>query len=313
MSPRTRACFAAPRSIPGTYRGRRTRLPLSALAAAAVLTMLIAVPVSQTLNASVASASPSCSGNPTALTGRWTCTFDDEFNGTSLNTNVWTPELTAYNGYVAGMDCYVNNPNTISVSGGYLDLSVVKVPSFRCAGAYYSHYEAGMVTTDGVFDQTYGAFEVRAKIPGATVKGLQEAFWLYPQNLTYGKWPASGEVDFGQTYSQYPTLDIPAVVYSESKSDTNDTSDDCTIDPTQFNTYEVDWTPTTMTILYNGQVCVSDTWLPTPGDPAGAPFNQPFFIALTQAIGVTTNVPTTKTPFPDTTQIDWARAWEPSS
>ncbi len=263
MSPRRSAWFAAPRSLPSLVCSR-TRLPLSALAAAAALTMLIAVPVSQSLNVPLASAAPSCNGNPDGLSGNWTCTFDDEFNGTSLNTNLWSPELTATTGYVAGRDCYVNNPKTISVSGGYLNLSVVKVPTFRCAGSYYSQYEAGMVTSYALFDQTYGAFEVRAKIPAATVKGLQEVFWLYPQNLTYGKWPASGEIDFARPTACTPDLDIPNVHY-ESKDDPNATSDDCTINPAQFNTYEVDWTPTTMTILYNGKVCLSRPLAPHQG------------------------------------------------
>jgi hypothetical protein len=34
---------------------------------------------------------------------------------------------------------------------------------------------------------------------------------------------------------------------------------------------------------------------------------------MTQALGVTINTPTTSSPFPDTTQVDWVRAWEPSS
>ena len=44
------------------------------------------------------------------------------------------------------------------------------------------------------------------------------------------------------------------------------------------------------------------------------PFDQPFFIALTQALGVGTNhfTPGT-TELPATTQIDWVRAWAPAS
>ena len=308
MSLRTRAAHAAPRSF-----RRRARRPLSALAAATVVGTLVVVPLSQTVGSPVASAGqgPSCNGNPDGLSGQWTCTFDDEFNGTSLNYANWMPTLTAWTGYVTGgPDCYVDNPNTISVSGGYLNLSVVKVPPFTCVPGYTSQYQAGMVTSSKLFDQTYGAFEVRAKIPAATVPGLQETFWLYPQNLTYGKWPASGEIDFAQFYSQYPNLDIPYVVYPASKagSDPNATAYDCTIDPTQFNTYEVNWTPTSITILYNGNVCLVDQPI---GGPA--PFNEPFFIALTQALGIGSDAPTAATPLPATTQIDWVRAWTPAS
>ncbi len=300
----------------GRLRGSRTAALVAGTVAVLAATALMVVPGAGSTSVAAASTTPpNCQGaTPLGVSGNWTCTFDDEFNGTSLNTSLWAPELTAANGYVAGLDCYVNNSSVISESGGYLNLSAIKVPSGTpCVGAYKPIYQTGMVTTRAKWTQTYGDFEVRAKIPAATVKGLQEAFWLYPENLTYGKWPASGEVDFGQTYSEYPTLDIPNVVYTESKSDPNATSYKCTIDPTQFNVYEVDWTPTTMTILYNGNVCLTDSWLPTQGDPTGAPFNQPFMIALTQAIGSTTNMPTSSTPFPDTTQVDWVRAWSAAS
>ena len=251
-----------------------------------------------------------CQGStPLGLAGTWTCTFDDEFNGTSLNTSLWSPELTAQNLYVAGPDCYVDNPNTISESGGYLNLSVVKVPTFDCVGNYTSQYEAGMVTTSSKFTQTYGAFEVNAKLPVSTAPGLQETFWLYPQNLTYGKWPASGEIDFAEFYSQYPNLDVPYIHYNYSSSDPNVTTYNCSINPAQFNTYGVDWTPTSITVLDNGNVCLTDSWLNGP-----APFNQPFFIALTQALGLSGgNAVNAGTPLPATTQIDWVRAWTPSS
>ncbi len=305
MSLRTTAAHAAPRSF-----RLRTRLPLSALVAAAAVSTLVLVPLSQNVGAPLASAQgPSCGGNPDGLSGNWTCTFDDEFNGTSLNTANWQPQLTATSGYITGgPDCYVNNPNTISVSGGYLNLSVLKVAPFTCVPGYVSQYQAGMVTSSRLFSQTYGAFEVRAKIPASSVPGLQETLWLYPQNLTYGPWPASGEIDFAEFYSQYSTLDVPYIHYTLSVADPNVTAYNCTIDPTQFNTYEVDWTSSAITILYNGQTCLVDHPIAGP-----APFNQPFFIALTQALGLGTNAPTANTPLPATTQVDWVRAWSQAS
>jgi beta-glucanase (GH16 family) len=303
MSLRTRVADAAGRSF-----RRRTRLPLSALAAAVAISTLVLVPLSQTVGSPVASAQgPSCNGNPDGLSGQWTCTFDDEFNGTSLNTANWAPQLTATSGYITGgPDCYVNNPNTISVSGGYLNLSVLKVAPFTCVPGYTPSYEAGMVTTSNLFSQTYGAFEVRAKIPDVTVPGLQETLWLYPQTTPV---PGNtGEIDFAEFYSQYPTLDVPYLHYLLGIGDPDVTAYNCTIDPSVFNTYEVDWTPSSITILYNGQTCLVDQPI---GGPA--PFNVAHFISLTQALGIGTNAPTANTPLPATTEIDWVRAWTPAA
>ncbi len=254
-----------------------------------------------------------CQGTtPLGLSGSWTCTFDDEFTGTALNTSKWVPQVTATSGYVNGATaCYVDSPDTVSVSAGYLNLTARQVAPFQCTypgGSFTTSEEAGMVSTYGLFDQTYGAFEVSAKLPPATVTGLQETMWLYPQNLNYGAWPNSGEIDFAEFYSQYPGLDVPYIHYANAASDPDVTAYDCTLDQDAFNTYEVDWTPTAITVLYNGQTCLVDH--PTTGSE---PFNQPFFIALTQALGVGTNAfSPASTPLPATTQIDWVRAWSPS-
>ena len=40
------------------------------------------------------------------------------------------------------------------------------------------------------------------------------------------------------------------------------------------------------------------------------PFDHPFMIALTQALGVAGNSVTSATPLPATTQIDYVRVWK---
>ena len=35
------------------------------------------------------------------------------------------------------------------------------------------------------------------------------------------KWPASGEIDFAEFYSQYPNLDVPFIHYNYSSTDPN--------------------------------------------------------------------------------------------
>jgi beta-glucanase (GH16 family) len=255
-----------------------------------------------------------CQGTtPLGLPGTWNCTFDDEFNSATLNRSNWVPQVTAASGFVNGATaCYLDNPGTISVSGGDLNLTAQQVAPFTCpdgSNSFTTTYEAGMVSTSGLFDQTYGAFEVSAKLPPSVVEGLQETMWLYPQNLTYGAWPDSGEIDFAEFYSEFPGLDVPYIHYSQSSTDPNVTSFDCLINQDSFNTYGVDWTPTAITVLYNGQPCLVDH--PSTGSQ---PFDQPFFIALTQALGVGTNAFTPGvTELPATTQIDWVRAWSPAS
>jgi beta-glucanase (GH16 family) len=262
-----------------------------------------------------------------APTGSWTCTFDDEFNGSSLDTTKWSAMLTDGSDYMTGTAgspvCYLDNPDTVSESGGTLNLSVDKTAQpFTCQGALAgarTPYEGGMVISYHKFSQQYGYFEVRAAMPATSVPGLQETLWLYPeQENLYGPGDDSGEIDYGEFYSLYPDLDIPDVHYPGSQSDPNSTTDTCGLpaDTTagQFNTYALLWTPTSLTTYYDGAPCMTDVYAPyvTSPDTAPEPFTQPFFLAFTAALGSShgDQFRPGETPLPATTRIDWVRVWQ---
>lgn len=252
--------------------------------------------------------------------GEWQCTFDDEFTGSSLDPSKWVAQQTATSGYTtgagAGTVCYVDSPENVHVAGGVLDLTVRRVAPFTCPdpdGDFTTNYTGGMVSTYGLFSQSYGLFEVRAKLPATDVAGLQEALWLWPVDPTrYGPWPASGEIDFGEFYSQYAALDIPQVHYTPASPDPDVTSYSCLIAQIgQFNTYAIVWTSTSITILDDGQTCLVDRWHPAPPLTAPKPFDQPFIVALTQALGIGANaLDPGVTPLPATTEIDWVRVFK---
>jgi beta-glucanase (GH16 family) len=262
----------------------------------------------------------------------YVCSFDDEFNDAAFNRAIWLPQLTANSNFTEGKApykvCYVDNANTISESAGYLHLSVVKTPAkFTCDAPktgglalknFSTQYQGGEVTTLNSFSQEYGRFEVNAKLPQSTVKGLQETFWLWPNNdLLHGAYPGSGEIDFAEFYSQYPNQVIPYLHYDYSTSTVNTTTNTnivtndytCIIDPTKFHDYAVDWQPGKITLTYDGNVCLVDNYKAS-NAASPAPFDQPFFIALTQGLGIGGNAPTTSTPIPATTLIDYVRVWK---
>jgi beta-glucanase (GH16 family) len=257
----------------------------------------------------------------------WRCSFDDEFDASTndpsaLNGSWWVPQVTATSGYSTGPAgaevCYLNSPNNVSVSGGSLKLTVRREAApFNCGGLA-TQYTGGMVSTYRNFTQTYGRFEVRAQLPQTTVAGLQETLWLWPQNANlYGAWPDSGEVDFAEFYSQYSSLDVPYVHYNydpatvSTTTGTNVVTAYCPITLSQYNNYAVSWSPGSFTVSINGNVCLIDNYLPAGGLTSPAPFDQPFFIALTQALGIGTNAfSPSSTPLPATTSVDYVRVWK---
>lgn len=254
---------------------------------------------------------------PLGVPGTWQLTLNEDFDGTSLNTSLWLPQTSASTGFATGqmpgIACYVNSPNNIAVGGGYLNLTVRQETINSTCLSYQTPFTSGMVSTINRFSQAYGVFEVRARLPNVTVPGLQETFWLWPNNQTlYGTvWPASGEIDFAEFYSQYSNLVVPFIHYNYTSAAENVTAYNCVIDITQFNTYSVEWNATYLTIYYNGKICFYDNWQPQAPLTKPQPFSQPFFIILTQALGVKSNAyQLGVTPLPATTSIDYVRVWQ---
>jgi beta-glucanase (GH16 family) len=289
------------------------RILALALAAAALLSAaFLARP-------SYAATAPSCGSTAIAKStgGTWQCTFGDDFTGRKVDGQKWLPQRTDTSGYTDGKSsCFVDSPNNISVSNGELRLTSRKEAApFNCTdpyGDYTTQYTSGMVSTWGLFSQAYGRFEVRARAWSAAVRGLQSALWLWPQDASkFGAWPTSGEIDIAEMYSNWADRAIPYVHYVPAAPDPNVTNTNCMItNLATWHTYAVEWTPSSITVLYDGQTCLVDRWNPAAPLTAPEPFNQPFIIALTQALGFGGNAfdPAT-TPLPATTEIDYVRAW----
>ncbi|MCK5892367.1 S-layer homology domain-containing protein [Aeromicrobium sp.] len=244
----------------------------------------------------------------------WTCTFADDFTGTTLDRSKWLPLETAQSGYSIGNDCYLDSPENIAVGSGTLKLTARTVDPMTCQspiGDYPSEHTAGSVSTWALFSQTYGRFEMRAKMPSVTAPGTHSAFWLYPQHPgTYGAFPYSGEIDIVEYFSSWPDRGIPMLHYGPSENGAARTNHHCMIaDPTQFHAYTAEWSRTGITILYDGQVCLTHTWEEVAGTPLGAPFDQPFTLTLTQGVGTVGNLPSSATAFPATMEIDYVRVW----
>jgi beta-glucanase (GH16 family) len=234
------------------------------------------------------------------------------------------PQVTANSGYHTGpaatQACYVNSTDNIAVAGGYLRLTARKEGApFVCAspsGAYTTQYTSGMVSTFQRYSQTYGRFEVRAKLPQTTAKGLQETLWLWPVDSVKYYPYSSGEIDFAEFYSQYYNLNVPYVHYNYdsvnalTSTNTFTTVNGCKINYTGFDNYALEWLPGKLTISINGTTCLTDNYTAL-GLTSPAPFDQPFFVALTQALGVGTNAfDPAVTPLPATTLVDYVRTWK---
>jgi beta-glucanase (GH16 family) len=271
---------------------------------------------------------PNCNSGPLKKPdgSYYQCTFNEEFNGASLDTTKWSPLTAAAAGIGQGQDCFVDSPNNISVSGGTLNLTSRKEAApFTCYGRKIaptrpSQVTSGNVTTARKFSQQYGRIEIRVKVPNPKTKtpGLMQSFWLWPdkpydQDPGNAPWPATGEIDIVETFSGNPDRAIPYVHYLPDPADPNVTNPYCYIDVTQYHTYVLTWTQDTIQVDIDGYTCVLDRPKPKSPQANPQPFNKPFYINLSAGLGVagsTNDYVDGTTPLPATAQVDYVRVWK---
>ncbi len=137
--------------------------------------------------------------------------------------------------------------------------------------AWGRSYTSGLLTTKASFSQTYGLFEIRAKMPKG--KGLWPAFWLLPVNRA---WPP--EIDVLEVLG-----DNTKKLYVAWHSNVGDkhTSEAKPIDvpdmSAEFHTYSVVWEKDTLLWFFDDVQVASKS---TPED-----FHQPMFMLINLAVG----------------------------
>ena len=300
----------------------RSRLLASAAAAVALVGVCaVGGPVGATskpATAHPAAAKPApCGGEVVhkSTGGTWTCTFNDEFNGTYLNPAWWTVVNTAQISARGGQEC--NTSKNVREAGGYLQITALRTAPDTPCGRYTTDYSSGMLMTLGHFSQTYGRFEIRAKFPAGS--GFQPAFWMLPEDPKSGPAYEYGEIDVVEAYSHIPSRVAPHLHFVGTPG-TPGRGVRCSIPTSQtaYHTYAVEWTPSLMTFIYDGQTCWSTTWRPKLGyaPPLAAmpkPFDQPFYVIIQLAVGgkkTPTNRPKPNTPFPAVMNVDYLRVWK---
>jgi beta-glucanase (GH16 family) len=135
-------------------------------------------------------------------------TFDSDFSGSTLDTNVWA---TCYWFATPGAGCTNNGnrnqekewyqPSQVQLKGGVLDLvaqhKATEGTSAKGTPEEYS-CRSGMVTTAPGFNFEYGYVQMVARLPYSN--GLWPAFWLAATNK---KWPP--EIDVFEHWNSQPT------------------------------------------------------------------------------------------------------------
>ena len=234
--------------------------------------------------------------------------LDEDFDSDGApNPEVWGFDIgTGPNGDGWGnqeLQYYTDRPDNVRVENGFL-LITAREESFQ-----NSHYTSGRLLTQDRFEQEFGRFEARIRLPFG--QGIWPAFWMLGADIDENPWPGAGEIDIMEYRGQEPTILIGSV-HGPGYSGGDAISKEFTLENDRFDTgfhiFGIEWGPNFVNfyvddILYN-QI--------TPEDVTGPwVFDKPFFILMNLAVGGTfVGSPNAETQFPQTMIVDYVRVYE---
>ena len=253
----------------------------------------------------------SCSNDETQTTVNFTeLVWQDEFDTDGApDSSIWGYDIgTGENGWGNNeLQYYTDRTENITVQSGVLIISA-KEESFEG-----SNYTSARILTKGKFEQKYGRFEARLRLPYG--KGLWPAFWMLGADIDTNPSPGCGEIDIMENAGSKPT-EVSGAVHGPGYSGGTPILKKYNLENDRFDTgfhiFGIEWGPEYINyyvddVLYN-QI--------TPDDVTGEWVfdNGPFFIIMNVAVGgLFDGPPNEETVFPQNMLVDYVRVYKNNS
>jgi beta-glucanase (GH16 family) len=180
--------------------------------------------------------------------------------------------------------------NPFSAHDGVLDITIQPTPPKLLERLSGYRYVSGLISSQPSFRQTYGYFEMRAKLPRG--KGVWPAFWLLPADLA---WPP--EIDVMESVGD------PSKVYVTAHSNAEKSvGTEVPVSPDAFHTYAVAWDAKQLAWYVDGREVKRQ---PTPPD-----MHKPMYVLANIALGGDwAGQPDASNQWPQRMSIDYIRAY----
>ena len=238
--------------------------------------------------------------------GDFNITWSDEFNGTNINSNIWTYDLGGGGWGNGELEFYTSRTNNAYVANGLLHIVAVR----ETTNGY--SYTSARLKSQGLFNCRYGRIEWRAKLPQGL--GFWPALWMLGTNISSVGWPGCGEIDVMENNGSNPRM-----AQSSIHSGTDATAIYNFIEGgsvTNFHTYTLDWTTNALLFYVDGHLFESQTsWGNSLGQAYPYPFDRPFFLLMNLAIGgsyvgsPSAGTINSASLFPGEMQVDYVRVY----
>jgi beta-glucanase (GH16 family) len=246
---------------------------------------------------------------PDAERPGWTLTFREEYDGpagTGIDTSKWTP-VNRGDGFGNNeLQFYTPRSENVRMDGdGSL---IIEVLEENYMGRMYTSTRLESI---GKFEQTYGRFEIRARLPFG--QGIWPAFWLLGNDIGEVSWPQCGEIDIMEHVGRTPSTNYGSL-HGPGYSGGNPLSQQYMLPggarfADDFHEYAVEWERDVVRWYVDGNLYHTRT----PDDvPQGGEwvYDHPFYMVLNVAVGGPfPGNPDDTTTFPQRLLVDYVRVY----
>jgi beta-glucanase (GH16 family) len=247
----------------------------------------------------------------------WTLVWSDEFSGadgSGIDTTKWTA-LTGGDGWGnQEREYYTQSLANAQVQGGSLVITATTAGASAYTCWYgQCQYTSARLQTLGHFEQQYGRFEARMKIPRG--QGMWPAFWMLGDDIDQNGWPTCGEIDVMENIGKEPgtvhgSMHGPGYSGGAALTATYVLPGGAAL-ADDFHVYAAEWAPDVVRFYLDSTLYETRT----PADlPAGKTwvYDHPFFLLVNVAVGGSwPGDPDGTTAFPQTMLVDYVRVYTP--
>jgi len=241
-----------------------------------------------------------------------TLVWSDEFDAAQLDPETWFFENGDGSQY--GIPGWGNNELQWYLENSALLENGMLIITAREEASNGKNYTSARINTRDRFAFRYGRIEARIRLPGG--QGIWPAFWMLPQDDTYGGWAASGEIDIVEAVNLGVAANntVHGTIHhggewpnNVSTGNAYAVSTDATAD---FHVYALEWDPAEIRWYVDDVMYAMQNAWSTTGAPYPAPFDQPFYILLNVAVGGNwPGAPNASTVFPVSMELDYVRVY----
>jgi beta-glucanase (GH16 family) len=247
---------------------------------------------------------------------QWTLTWSDEFDGpagASFDRTRWVADTGGGGWGNQEREFYTTRPENVALDGdGHLVITARAEPAGSSLACWYGacRYTSARLKTQGRFDQTYGRFEARIRIPRG--QGLWPAFWMLGRDIDTVGWPRCGEIDVMENIGREPRT-VHGTIHGPGYSGSGGIGGPYELASTafadDFHVFAVEWEPGVIRWLVDDKEYRRTTSSDIPSGTTWV-YDHPFFLLLNVAVGGGwPGDPDATTTFPQQMVVDYVRVY----